>query len=160
MLPDRVTTVALEGEFKAACEWAKRERVQLDCDIPHRLLRAVFERADPADRFFLRGRFDSYKALPPIWEWCDASWSDAGNRTCSPDPASTDYGSSLFLDNGTSAIICAPFNRLAYSAHGGPHGDWGLADWMNVRGVVYAVTVADMLQTIARDFHYTTRRMA
>lgn len=159
MLPNRVTTAALDGEIEAAHEWAKRERIQLDCDIPLRLLRAVFVRDDPADCFYLRGRFDSYKALPPIWEWCDENWSDAGSRAHSPEPAGTSYGSSIFLNHRTSAIICAPFNRLAYSDHGGPHGDWNLADWMKVRGVVYAVTVADMLQTIARDFHYTTGRM-
>ena len=162
MLPERVTAAAFTSELEAACEWARREQVQLDCSLPEKLLCATFVRGDSSEHFYVRGRFDGYKALPPIWEWCDANWSNAGERRLSPDAAGTAHGSSMFLDHRGTAIICAPFNRLAYAVHNGPHSNWGeLTHWMTVRrGVVYAVTIADMLHTIARDFRYTTGRMA
>ena len=162
MLPDRVTAAALASEIEAACEWAGREQVQLDCSLPEKLLRAVFIRDDSSEHFYLQGRFDGYKALPPIWEWCDANWSNAGDRRLSPNAAQTSHGCSMYIDHRGTAIICAPFNRLAYAAHGGPHTNWGeLTHWMTVGGgVVYAVTIGDMLHTIARDFRYTSGRMA
>ena len=162
MLPDRVTAAALASEIEAAREWARREQVQLDCSLPEKLLRAVFVRDDSSEHFYLQGRFDGYKALPPIWEWCDVNWSNAGNRRLSPKAAQTSHGSSMFLDHGGTAIICTPFNRLAYVSNDGPHSDWGeLTHWMTARrGVVYAVTIGDMLHTIARDFRYTSGRMA
>ena len=162
MIPERVTAAVLASELDAAYEWARREQVELDCSLPEKLLRATFVRGGSSEYFYLRGRFDGYKGLPPIWQWCDASWSNAGDRRFSPDPAQTVHGSSMFLDHRGTAIICAPFNRIAYAVHNGPHGDWGdLAHWMTAgRRVVYAVTIADMLHTIARDFRYTTGRMA
>ena len=162
MLPDRVTAAALASELEVACAWAEREQVQLDCSLPEKLLRAVLVRDDSPERFYLQGRFDGYKALPPIWEWCDANWANAGDRRLSPNAVPTSHGSSMFLDHRGTAVICAPFNRLAYAANDGPHRDWGeLTHWMTVRrGVVYAVEVGDMLHTIARDFRYTSGRMA
>jgi hypothetical protein len=162
MLPDRVTAAAFAAELGPAREWAKREQFKLECDLPKMELRVTFSRADSGECFYLRGRFDGYKALPPTWEWCDANWSNAGEKRLSPDAAQTAHGSSVFLDHHGTAIICAPFNRLAYAAHGGPHSNWGeLTHWMTVaRRVVYAVTIGDMLHSIARDFRYTSGRMA
>lgn len=161
MLPDRVTAAALTDELEAAHEWARRERLQLKAVLPQRLVRAVFTREGSDEQFFLQGQFEGYKELPPLWQWCDSDWSDGGNRQLSPEAAPTPYGSSIFLDNGRHAIICTPFNRLAFSACDGPHGDWGeLSHWMSAgRGYVYAVTIADMLDVVARDFRYTTNRM-
>ena len=162
MLPDHVTVAAFASELEPAREWAKREQCQLECNLPEKVLRVTLVRDDSAERFYLRGRFDEYKALPPIWEWCDANWSNAGDRGLSPDAAQTSHGSSMFLNHRGAAIICAPFNRLAYADHGGPHKNWGkLTHWMTVnRDVIYAVTIGDMLHAIARDFRYTSGRMA
>jgi len=161
MLPNRVTDAALLNEIEAAQEWASRERVRLEVLPPQRLVRAVFTRGCSSEQFFLQGQFDGYKELPPVWQWCDSDWSGGGNRQLSPEAAPTPYGSSIFLDNGRNAIVCTPFNRLAFSSCGGPHGDWGeLSHWMSAgQGYVYAVTIADMLDVVARDFRYTSRRM-
>ena len=161
MLPDHVTVAAFASELEPAQMWADEEQLQFEWNLPEKVLRVTFVRDDSAERFYLRGRFDDYKALPPIWEWCDADWSNAGDRRLSPEATQTPYGSSVFLDHRGTAIICAPFNRLAYADHGGPHNNWGeLTHWMTVgQGVVYAVTIGDMLHTIARDFRYTSGRM-
>ena len=57
--------------------------------------------------------------------------------------------------------MCAPFNRLAYGAHEGPHSDWGsLAQWMTAgEGYVHAVKLGDMLSAILRDFRLSSGRM-
>jgi hypothetical protein len=55
-----------------------------------------------------------------------------------------------------SGVICAPFNRLAYGEHGGPHGDWGgPLSWLNVRGHVRATALADMLALIIAHLNYS-----
>ena len=162
MVPDRVTLSAVSGELEAARTWADRQGVQLDCDLPNKLVRAVFTRQDSGDQFYLQGLFDGYKSIPPTWQWCDSDWANPGNRSLSPEPARTCHGSSMFLNHGTAAVICTPFNRLAYRAKGGPHSDWGeLTHWMTAgQGYVHAVTIADMLHSIQRDFAYTKGRMA
>lgn len=161
MLPARVTTAAFASEIEGAHEWARRAQVKLEVLKPQHLIRAVFVRESSGEEFFLQGSFDGYKEMAPVWEWCDSSWSESGTRSLSPEAAPTPYGGSMFLDQGARAIICAPFNRLAFKAYGGPHGDWGeLSHWMTAGDeYVYAVTIGDMLHSIERDFRHTTGRM-
>ena len=162
MVPEHVTAAVFANEIAAACEWAKRERMQLDAVIPKTLLRATLVQEASGEHFYLQGRFDGYKALPPEWVWCDSEWSGHGNRRLSPEAARTPYGNSMFLDHSGRAVICAPFNRLAFRPHGGPHKNWGeLTHWMSAgNGYVHAVTIADMLDVIVRDFRHTKGRMA
>lgn len=162
MLPERVTAAIFACEGESAREWAKREHVELKTLNTQKLVRAVFTQEASGERFFLQGLFDTYKALPPEWAWCDSDWSGGGNRSLSPESAPTPYGSSMFLNHGGRAVICAHFNRLAFNAYDGPHGDWGeLSHWMSAsQGHVYAVTIADMLNSIVRDFQCATGRMA
>ena len=67
----------------------------------------------------------------------------------------------MFFRHGNRGIICAPFNRLAYNSHQGPHSDWGgPAQWMTAGPqYVHAVTIGDMLQSILRDFSFSKGRM-
>ena len=109
MLPGRVTAAAIESEIEAAREWAKCEQMELQAVIPETLVRAVFTREVSGDQFFLQGKFDGYKALPPEWSWCNSDWSDSGNKRLSPEGAPTPYGGSIFLNHGGRAVICAPF---------------------------------------------------
>ena len=161
MLPPRVTAAAFASEIEGAHEWARRAHVKLEAVLPQQLVRAVFVREASGEEFFLQGRFDGYKEMPPAWEWCDSDWSDPDNRRLSPEAAPTPYGSSMFLAQGDKAVICAPFNRLAFKANGGPHDNWGeLSHWMTAGDeYVYAVTIGDMLNSVERDFRYTTGRM-
>jgi hypothetical protein len=48
-------------------------------------------------------------------------------------------------------LICAPWNRLAYGEHGGPHADWGgQTSWTSVgAGYTKGDTLGDMLSQIA-----------
>ena len=162
MVPEHVTAAVFASEIAAACEWAKRERIQLDPVIPKTLVRATLVQEASGDHFYLQGRFDGYKALPPEWVWCNSEWSAQDNPRLSPEAARTPYGNSMFLNYSGRAVICAPFNRLAFRAHGGPHKNWGeLTHWMSAgNGYVHAVSIADMLDVVVRDFRHTKRRMA
>ena len=162
MLPPTVTDAAITSEIEGAMAWAVRHGIDLTARMPkERVLRVVLVQNRSQEKFFLQGQFDQYKALPPVWDWRDANWSDSSRLYLSPKPENTPFGSSMFLVQNNKAIICAPFNRLAFNSHGGPHSDWGEpTQWMTAgNGYVYAVTIGDMLQAILRDFRCTKERM-
>src|SRR5690606_221291 len=101
--------------------------------------------------------FDNYRAVAPAWTFTDSGWVAPPAQQLFPRP-SIGPGASIFHSN---AVICVPFNRLAFAQHGGPHGDWGTpANWIEAgNGYVHAETVGDMLQVIWRDFTPTSGRM-
>ena len=166
MLSNTVVDATLEAELPGALEWGKRHGVSVESLLPEaRTLRVVLIQKESEEKYFLQGRFDRYKELPPVWEWRDESWNERNHPNLSPKPVSTVCGPSMFLRHSkqgiTRAIICAPFNRLAFGTEGGPHDDWGNpAQWTTRRPPwVYAVTIGDMLQVIFRDFQHTRERM-
>lgn len=161
MLPAVVVDGVLAEEIEGALAWASRHRLVLDWNAATRTLRAALEQRDTLERFYLQGQFNDYKALPPTWVWCDRAWCNAGAPHLSPKPGRSPFGSSMFIKNNNTAIICAPFNRLAFGVHGGPHSDWGdPVQWMNAGGRhIRATTIGDMLQSIQRDFRHTGGRM-
>ena len=142
--------------------WAARHGIDVTTLMPSkRILRVVLVQEKSKEKFFLQGQFEQYKALPPVWEWCDTNWSGNGSSCLSPKPENTPFGSSIFITHNNKAIICAPFNRLAFAKHSGLHKKWGdPTQWITAGlGHVHAVTIGDMLQVLLRDFLYTTERM-
>ncbi|HVT70443.1 MAG TPA: hypothetical protein VHF26_22040, partial [Trebonia sp.] len=107
--------------------------------------------ADSAIR--LHADLAGYRALPPAW------------TVIPPDataPATYRFPAGGTLPGGVgsvfhnSKVICAPFNRLAYQQHAGPHSDWGgPAAWLSVRGHVRATTLAEMLAQIIMHLRYS-----
>ena len=163
MLSATVVDAAIKSELKGTMAWATRHGIDVTTLMPtERIVRAVLVQEQSQSKFFLQGQFDQYKALPPVWDWRDANWSDNGSLSLSPKSENTPFGSSMFFIHKEKAIICAPFNRLAFDTHAGPHSDWGdPAQWITAgHRYVRAVTIGDMLQVILRDFRYTTKRMA
>jgi hypothetical protein len=53
--------------------------------------------------------------------------------------------------------ICAPWNRLAYAVHGGPHNDWGTTtDWKQAAATsTQAHTLPDMLSALRLHLQYS-----
>lgn len=99
----------------------------------------------------LHGDLAGYRAQPPAWRW---TTGEPHHTTVIAIPGQLPGGiSSMFHDNGT---ICAPFNRLAYKEHNGPHNDWGgpLA-WLSVRGQVSATVLGEMLAQIVLHLKYS-----
>jgi hypothetical protein len=155
------TLLYLDDELPGAQAWAERRHAPLTW-VPEILeLRATLMQPETRELFYLRGRFDEYRELPPMWTFTDKEWTAAPVLALFPKVSSTPYGSPLFITSTHGPVICAPFNRLAYAAHGGPHADWTLAAWLTAgaTGQVRADSVGDMLSIIYRDFMLVRGRM-
>jgi hypothetical protein len=89
---------------------------------------------------------DGYPALPPVWRFVAESPGAAVAPFPQPGTSSHVTGS-IFHPH---RLICAPWNRLAYSEQGGVHADWGgLAQWRDAAvGYTKADTLADMLSQV------------
>ncbi|OBK22992.1 hypothetical protein [Mycobacterium asiaticum] len=150
MTDPSVAQAVIDTERAAVVEWAARTGWEVGIDncsagqgpalqarIVHPITRApiVFHAA-----------LQDYPVLPPAWTCRDRN--GAVSAAAFPLPGSGSGLSSIFHG---ALVICAPWNRLAYGAHGGPHRDWtDLTAWKGIGGnVSQAHTLGDMLATIA-----------
>lgn len=162
-VPTEITLVEIQEEIQAASAWCERKGLNLEW-YPDKLeVRLALCQKNSGEFYYLKGLFYDYKEEPPIWVFTDENWSytkltDQVDKTNFPKGEPTDFGSSIFHPN---AVICAPFNRLAYKIYKGPHADWGTtAQWLlAARDYVTGDTIGDMLSIIYRDFIYTKKRL-
>ena len=74
------------------------------------------------------------------------------SRAIPPDPEHPQPGAGKGITGSifhSSGRICAPFNRLAYHQHGGPHNNWGGPEcWLNVKGQIRETDLAGMFASI------------
>jgi len=162
LIPAEHSRLIVEHELEAARSWAGRHGAEIDW-LPEALeLRVPLLQLETGKPFFLRGMFRDYRALAPEWTFTDEKWQGTSRPANFPKAAQTPFGASIFIMHGQTAVICVPFNRLAYADHAGPHGDWGgAANWLNAgASQIHAETIGDMLQAIYRDFILTRERMA
>jgi hypothetical protein len=122
------------------------------------LLKVIAEGPHPADHKPVRLQADvtDYRSVPPAWTFLppNPSQGEPSQRPIFPKPGQLpgEIGS-IFHSN---RLICAPFSRLAYNQHGGPHGDWGgPSSWLNVKGYVQAVNLAEMFALIWAHLRYS-----
>ncbi len=160
MIPRRDTILIIEDELVGAVAWAGRHSIPLEWRPDDLEIRAILMQADDEQQpFYLRGRFDDYRAVAPAWVFSDKTWQSQGLPHLFPKPpANPPFGASIFH---TNAVICAPFNRLAYGEHSGPHSDWGgPTNWMDAGAqYVHAETLGDMLHVIYNHFRFTHGRL-
>lgn len=155
LVPAQMVRSHLEQEIAAAQAWAHRRHLRLEYDEEALRLRLALE-GPGGEPYLLVGEFEDYPTLPPTWRFVHPGSGEPVGPAAFPAPANPyPRGSALLLDGGSEGVlICAHFNRLAYTEEGGPHGDWGpLAHWRN-RGAsqyVYAERVAEMLARIELD---------
>src|SRR5487761_1115925 len=145
MVPPAVTRALIDKEWPAIQAWADRWGWSLSLDREE--LRLEAQSRHPKDRLPVKlvGTFDGYAVVPPAWTFVNPYTGQCEGEAF---PAAGDQ--SIFH---TNLVICAPWNRLAYSVHGGPHSDWGeLIGWQQDRqGSTRATTIADMLSQV--DVH-------
>jgi len=163
VIPHQDTVLIVEDELRGTRRWTDRHRLPLAW-LPARLeVRVPLKQPSTNDAFFLRGIFSDYKAIAPVWTFSDPKWESNGGAFNFPQVTRPHHGSPMFIMGGGGPVICVPFNRLAYAAHGGPHSvtDWGgPSNWLNAGpSYVQAVTIGDMLTAIYRDFCHTHGRM-
>lgn len=160
MVSGEDTIILLDDELPGAQAWAKRCRTPLVW-VPEGLeIRVTLTQPDSGELFYLRGRFDNYRAVAPAWVFTDAEWTAEPGPQFFPRPAPTPLGAPSVFH--AQPVICAPFNRLAYKEHNGPHPDWGgPAQWLTagVAGQVTAHYLGDMVSVIYQHFVVTRGRM-
>jgi len=140
-LPPTVVRASVEHELDAARAWAARHGWALHWNPEDLVVRAATYHQAVGRLVEVVGTVDGYRVLPPAWRFVRPGTSE-GDRDFFPAPGP----SSIFHGN---IVICAPWNRLAYAEHGGPHGDWsGPAAWLQVTGTTLAHTLPDMLAAI------------
>jgi hypothetical protein len=146
MIPSETTIAVVEAELPAMLAYAQRHGWTVTWSSTD--LSVLLDGAHP-DGSPIRWHADvaGYRAVPPAWTVAPTA-SGAAVRFPTGDA----------LPGGKPSIfhshkkICAPFNRLAYTQHGGMHGDWGEAvQWLSVKGHVEAKSLAEMLAQI--DIH-------
>lgn len=167
MVPSDHVRILVEAELPGAQAWAARRGFTLEWQPDALEARLVMTQTTTGEVFYLRGRFHGYRALPPVWSFTDPAWETTAIARHFPRVERPPFGAAMFIHGGPpnpegpSAVICAPFNRLAYAPERGPHADWALAGWTEAgAGYVRALTLGDMLQAIARDFAASRGRMA
>lgn len=155
LLPATMTRATVEAELVGARAWAARHNWALHW-LPEDLVLRAATYHNPVHRLIeVMGLCDSYRALPPAWRFVSPG-TDQSEKRWFP---SADPGGLIFHGDG---VICAPWNRLAYKEHGGPHDNWnGPASWLQVPADnTVAYTIADMLATIDSHLRKSTGMIA
>ena len=92
-----------------------------------------------------------YPIMPPSWHWYNLETNEKDS------PADTPIGGSFFHPHG---VICAPWNRLAYSSEDsrGPHSNWIIPNWMTTHETGGTRTLAAMACRIAHELRTAYQR--
>lgn len=157
-LPPAVTRAVLEHELSGAEAWAGRHGWSLRYDEGKLLLEARFPHPVDGGELCLRTDFNGYKVVPPAWWFVDAATGESHKAAWPAGGRLPGISGTIFHPQ---PVICAPFNRLAYTEHQGPHGDWnGPVAWLSVNGApVRATTIGAMMSVIDSHLSVSPGRM-
>lgn len=118
-MPGPVTLEQVNEELADVTKYVAAAGLGLDQSTlkePHPVFHVTFFSRDGLE-FIAEFDCRDYPLHPPTIEFVDAARHRRGTRDLYP---------SCFH---RMPCICARYNRKAYRAHGGPHGDWRLVDW-------------------------------
>jgi hypothetical protein len=149
VIPTVVTRAVVAEELRAVLAWAaRRPGWTVEFDEPG--LRLIIRTVHPAagTPLLIHADLHGYRAVPPAWRFLNPDTGEAAGAPFPQHGSRPPIQGSIFHGN---RVICAPWNRLAYTEYNGPHGDWGgLANWTAAApGYTKADTLADMLSQIA-----------
>lgn len=154
MIPAEITLAHIEEELPAAEKWAAEHgwQVAFDADTFDLNCSASHPHAEGLVR--LRAGVDQYRALPPSWRFVHPETGEPTPGT-TPNRGARAGASSVIYGLG---IICAHFSRTAYRQFqaDGPHQEWDLAAWQEVKGGVQAHTLAEMIAVIDLHLNWST----
>jgi len=157
LVPEAVTRAVLAEEFPPAEAWAARHGWELSANLDGLRLQARTVHPLDGEPLLIIATFDGYRAVPPAWKLVDPETGETTNHSF-PQPGPVGPGLSSIFHG--SLVICAPWNLLAYSDHGGPHANWnGPSNWLNVNEGNRAVNIAEMLSTINVHLRTSPGRM-
>lgn len=159
---DVLAYLSAEDEIPGALRWLEHHKLRHDWDWDALTLTVHLSgpSADPdvVEAYLLKGFFDDYRALPPVWTFVDPRDASDAGRAAYPAPGPFE-GGSILHPNG---VICAPWSRLAYQSEGGPHSDWtDIASWQTTAtDRTRALTIPDMLGRIRAEVLVSADRLA
>lgn len=120
-----VTRAHVDAEISQLDPWAKLHGWGVTWDSESLLLTVGMRSKVDEECYVIEMKLDDYRALPPLIELVHPTLNERGTRRCFPGG-----GRGYFHSN---PVVCAPWNRKAYAAHGGPHADWAMASWATYR---------------------------
>ena len=145
-VPATVTRVAAEAEIASATAWATRHGWTLQWNPDALILNATTKHPAAERLVEVIAHLDDYRALPPAWRFVTPG-TDESPRSAWPSAGELPGVSGSIFH--TEPCVCAPWNRLAYKVHGGPHEDWTMTAWLTVGGgSSKADHLADMLDQL------------
>lgn len=147
LTPLDITRVVIATDEQAAITaWASRHHWDVALDLDALRLTASTLHPATGQTVTFNGDFEGYPAQAPAW-WCGTVPSDKASYPAPMATAVPGLQGSVFHPN---PCICAPWNRLAYAAHQGPHSDWGTTtDWKQAAPTyTQAHTIPDMLAAL------------
>ena len=144
--PSDITQAVIAEERAAITAWATRHCWEVQLDLATATATATSVHPVTGQPVVFSADFEGYPAQAPAW-WCGSSPSIKSDY---PAPMATTVPGLQGSIFHPSPVICAPWNRLAYAVHGGPHNDWGIpTDWKQAAATsTQAHTIADMLAAL------------
>lgn len=159
MIPRSTTRAVLIEELEVASRWCERRSWRLDFDSDALDVDVWLVHLANKLPIRLSGQLTDYREVPPAWRVLGVESGEVSPATF-PAPGTVFGQGSIFHPN---LLLCAPWNRLAYSSMGGIHGDWGEpARWLNVTGpaIARATTVVEMLSVFSVHLGFSPGFMA
>lgn len=159
---DVLAFLMADDELPGALRWAdhhglKRQWTEETLTLTLLMSSAGSEDVTP-EEYLLEGVFIDYRVMPPAWRFLDPRTGLDIGRPSFPAPGPFPGGSILH----SNAVICAPWNRLAYQDKGGPHNDWtDASQWQSTATEhTHASTVPEMLARVHAEVKVSPHRMA
>lgn len=149
-----------DDEIPGAIRWAEYHGLMHAWDEANLTFKVWLEGGrteSGSEQYLLAGKFDDYPVLPPSWRFLDPRTGEDIGRAAYPAAGPFQSGTILH----SNAVICAPWNRLAYGDKGGPHGDWAQpAQWRQLApGHTRAATIPDMLARLRAEAAISVGRL-
>lgn len=155
VVPTGVSQVIVAAELDAAQLWLRRHGWATQLADDGLTLDVRTQHPTDGGELLLRGKFDGYRAVPPLWTFLDPV-SGQSTPHAWPAPGPVGGQASIFHSFG---VICAHFSRSGYSQFGGPHAWGGLTSWAIITEGVHAETLAEMLAVFRLHLRHSPGRM-
>lgn len=125
LVAPEVTRAHVERELSEVSAWAQARRWGPQWDSEALRLALTLTSAVDGEVYRLQVAFNDYRARPPLFEFLHPETNEVGTRRCYPKG-----GRGYFHPQ---PVVCAPWNRKAYGALGGPHSEWVMDGWASQR---------------------------
>lgn len=124
-----VTLEVVKSELEAVAWLWKQPGCSLDTDRLENEMIFTATMVSKCDKetFVFQFNCQDYKAVPPAIVPIDPRTRELNTKHAYPRE---EYpGGNIFH---TQPVLCIQFNRQAYQANGGPHGDWPISNWVSL----------------------------